>query len=125
MRRDHCLFLLPLFAFGCGAQRRSGPGAGADDQEHGPAAPVECTVQGPIAEKYRALGAEASLLGKCVTSEAATADGAGRFNRFEGGSIYWTPGTGAHEVHGAIHDRWAALSWEAGVLGYPVSDEDG
>ena len=38
-------------------------------------------------------------------------------------AAYWTPITGAHEVRGAIRDRWAALGWERGSLGYPVSDE--
>ena len=38
-------------------------------------------------------------------------------------AAYWTPITGAHEVRGAIRDRWVALGWERGSLGYPVSDE--
>jgi uncharacterized protein with LGFP repeats len=41
----------------------------------------------------------------------------------EGGSIYWTSGTGAHEVHGAIRTKWRSLGGEAGFLGYPRSDE--
>src|SRR5262249_25227364 len=40
-----------------------------------------------------------------------------------GGSIYWTPRTGAHEVHGAIRDKWASLGWERSVVGYPSTDE--
>ena len=47
----------------------------------------------------------------------------GRFSVFERGSIYWTPQTGAHEVRGAIRDKYAQLGWEAGSLGYPISDE--
>jgi uncharacterized protein with LGFP repeats len=42
---------------------------------------------------------------------------------FAEGSIYWTPALGAHEVHGRIRDAWADTGWEAGALGYPVSDE--
>jgi len=42
---------------------------------------------------------------------------------FQGASIYWTPETGAHEVHGAIRDKWASLGWEGGALRYPISDE--
>jgi uncharacterized protein with LGFP repeats len=37
--------------------------------------------------------------------------------------VYWSPRTGAHEVHGLIRGRWAALGWEASYLGYPTSDE--
>ncbi len=40
-------------------------------------------------------------------------------------SIYWTPQTDAHEVHGAIRDKWASLGWERSRLRYPVSDERG
>lgn len=63
-------------------------------------------------------------MGYPVTDETGTPDGVGRFNHFSyGASIYWTPGTGAWSVHGVIRDRWAALGWERGRLGYPVSDE--
>jgi hypothetical protein len=48
------------------------------------------------------------------------ADGSGRFNHFQGGSIYWAPTTGAHVVHGAIREKWAALGWELSALGYPT-----
>jgi uncharacterized protein with LGFP repeats len=44
-----------------------------------------------------------------LTDESPTPDGIGRFNHFQGGSIYWTPGIGAHEVHGAIRDKWASM----------------
>jgi uncharacterized protein with LGFP repeats len=39
------------------------------------------------------------------------------------GSIYWTPWTGAHEIHGEIRDKWKALGWERSPLGYPVTDQ--
>jgi uncharacterized protein with LGFP repeats len=58
-----------------------------------------------------------------VSDELVTPDGVGRYNHFERGSIYWTPKTGAYEVHGAIRDKWASLGWERGKLGYPTSDE--
>ena len=37
--------------------------------------------------------------------------------------MYWSPATGAHEVKSAIGERYAALGWETGRLGYPVSGE--
>lgn len=80
-------------------------------------------TMGAIDAKYQALGGCASVLGKPTTNELATPDGVGRFNHFEHGSIYWTPSLGAHEVHGSIHDKWAALDWEKGILGYPITDE--
>ena len=79
-------------------------------------------IHGDIYQKWLALGGEA--FGTPVTDETATPDGVGRFNHFTNGrSIYWTPGTGSHAVVGAIRDRWQALGWEVGYLGYPVGDE--
>jgi hypothetical protein len=80
-------------------------------------------VMGAIGDKYDALGGCGSLLGAPITLEVGTPDGVGRYNAFEKGSIYWTPQLGAHEIHGRIRDAWAAAGWEAGRLGYPISDE--
>ena len=81
-------------------------------------------IHGAIHEKWRALRATGAFPWWPTTDELGTPDGAGRFNHFgPGASIYWTPQTGAWEVHGAIHERWAQLGWETGFLGYPVGDE--
>ncbi len=81
-------------------------------------------VHGAIRTKYLELGAEASFLGYPTTHETKTPDGVGRFNHFQGGSIYWTPRTWAHEVHGLIRGFWAQHGWERNAdLGYPISDE--
>lgn len=80
-------------------------------------------IRGPIAVKWSELGAEQSFLGQPLTDEMAAPDGVGRFNQFQGGGIYWTPDTSAHEVHGAIRNKWAELGWERGFLGYPLIDE--
>ncbi|MDQ6650844.1 MAG: PQQ-binding-like beta-propeller repeat protein [Actinomycetota bacterium] len=82
-------------------------------------------VHGALLAHYRALGGPAGLLGFPTTDETGTPDGVGRYNHFTGGSAYWTPNTGAHEVHGAIRDKWTSLGWETGVLGYPTTDETG
>ena len=82
---------------------------------------------GAIRDKWLDLGGGAGVLGNPTTGELACPDGVGRFNHFNGAgnnaSIYWTPSTGAHEVHGAIHQKWQALNWETGVCGYPITDE--
>jgi uncharacterized protein with LGFP repeats len=76
-----------------------------------------------ITDKHMELGSIAGLLGVPTTIEAACADGAGRFQEFQGGSIYWHPDVGAFEVHGLIRDKWRALGAEAGSAGYPTTDE--
>jgi LGFP repeat len=78
-------------------------------------------VYGIIYKKYRALGAEGGFLGYPTTDRTLGLDGIGAFNHFEGGSIYWHPAAGAHEVHGAIRAKWQALGSEA--FGYPLCDE--
>ncbi|NAZ75685.1 twin-arginine translocation signal domain-containing protein [Kineococcus sp. T13] len=80
-------------------------------------------VHGLIRDAWARTGWEAGVLGYPVTDETATPDGRGRFNHFQRGSIHWSPETGAHEVHGAIRETWRALGWEAGLCGYPVTDE--
>ncbi len=80
-------------------------------------------VHGSILDRYGRLGWENGVLGYPVTDEQATPDRRGRYSAFQGGSIYWTPATGAWSVRGAIRDSWSRLGWELGVLGYPVTDE--
>lgn len=86
--------------------------------------PEAYEVHGLILAKYERLGFENGFLGYPITDETATPDGSGRFNHFQGGSIYYHPNTGdAFEVHGAIREKYASLGWERSFLGYPTSDE--
>ena len=80
-------------------------------------------IHGDIRIHYGRVGGHRGFLRYPITDETGTPDGVGRFNHFEGGSIYWTPGTGAKEVHGAIRDLWQGMGWERSWLGYPTSDE--
>jgi hypothetical protein len=80
-------------------------------------------VHGGIFGEWQATGLPQGFLGYPTINETPTPDGLGRYNHFQHGSIYWTPTTGAHEVHGLIRDKWASLGWERSALGYPVSDE--
>jgi len=81
-------------------------------------------IGGAIFDHWGALGYEGGPLGYPTTDEFASSSIAGaRLNGFQGGSIYWSPGTGASSVRGAIFGQWAELSFEAGPLGLPTSDE--
>ncbi len=77
-------------------------------------------VHGGIKNKWSKLGWK--TLGYPLTDETKTSDGAGRYNHFQKGSIYWHPQTGAHMIEGAVKSKWLALGAEKGFLGYPVSD---
>jgi peptidoglycan hydrolase-like amidase len=78
-------------------------------------------VHGSIRGRYDALGGPGGLLGLPVADEVAAAGG--RRGDFQGGRVYWTEATGAHEVHGRILQRYRSLGAAGGSLGPPVSDE--
>ncbi|WP_425560251.1 LGFP repeat-containing protein, partial [Kineococcus glutinatus] len=78
-------------------------------------------VKGAIRDRWGALGWELGPLGFPVTGEVPVRGGA--FTAFQGGSVYWSPATGAQLVKGAIRDAWAAQRWELGRLGFPASEE--
>ena len=80
----------------------------------------DCTA---IGSRYTALGGQGGVLGEARTPELTTPAGTGAYQHFDAGSIYLSARTGAHEVHGAIREAFARTGWEAGPLGYPVSDE--
>ncbi len=80
-------------------------------------------IHGPIHGRWAELDWERSVLGLPTTDQLSTPNGIGQVNHFQAGSIFWTAGTGAHEVRGAIRDRWAATGWESGPLGFPATNE--
>ncbi|HEV7212480.1 MAG TPA: S8 family serine peptidase [Blastococcus sp.] len=79
-------------------------------------------VGGAIRGRWAAGGWETSWLGLPTTDVFCGLRGGGCGQHFQGGSIYWSPATGAHAVGGAIRSRWAATGWETGLLGYPTTD---
>ncbi|MBD0838877.1 FG-GAP-like repeat-containing protein [Streptomyces sp. TRM68416] len=87
------------------------------------------TLCGPILAKYKALGGPARF-GHPGTDVVTAPDKIGRYTHFQAPgttannrSIYWSPETGAWEVHGSIWAKWTEMGREGGVLGYPTSDE--
>jgi hypothetical protein len=76
-----------------------------------------------IKARYESLGGARGFLGAAQTSVTVCPDGVGYFQHYHGGSIYYHPHTGAHEVHGAIRGKWSAMGWERSLLGYPCTDE--
>jgi hypothetical protein len=89
------------------------------------------SIRGEIRKKWASMGWENSPLGYPVTDETATPDHTGAYNHFSStgnspisdGSVYFTPGTGAQPVYGAIRGHWAWMGWERGKCGYPTGME--
>ena len=80
-------------------------------------------MKGNIQKKWKSMGWERSAAKLPRTDEKKLSGGA--FQHFEGGSIHWSPKTGAHftKAGSAIQRAWADQKWEKGALGYPTSDE--
>ncbi len=78
-------------------------------------------VHGKIADRYRAIDAEAGSLGYPLTDQRKVADGSGSFSRFENGSIYRSHRTGARAVLHRTDERYRKLGGPGGRLGYPTS----
>jgi hypothetical protein len=72
-----------------------------------------------IASEYKALGT--AILGKPTSSVQVASDGTGAFQNYHGGVIYWSAATGAHDLYGAILQKWDALG--AVKFGYPTTNE--
>ncbi|MGY2080222.1 hypothetical protein [Modestobacter sp. SYSU DS0657] len=77
-------------------------------------------TRGWIADSWAAGGRERGTLGYPTGDEVAVAGGA--YQTFQRGAIY-SSAAGAYPVRGWVGDRWAALGREAGVLGFPTSEE--
>ncbi len=93
-------------------------------RDHGaPCLTTDCGTA--IDKKHQALGGDGGFLGPPTGAEGPVGDGRGARRRYTGGNIYWTPSTGAHEVHGAILTEYDRLNGPFGGLKYPTSDELG
>ena len=80
-------------------------------------------IGGLIRDKWGTLQYENGPLGYPTTRELAARRDDGRFNRLQGGNLYWSSNSGAHPVWGDILNQWGRTDWEAGSYGYPLSDE--
>ncbi|MCA0145848.1 Ig-like domain-containing protein [Blastococcus sp. LR1] len=78
-------------------------------------------VSAALQPAWERSGWDAGPLGEPTGAEKALRGG--RFQLFTGGSVYWSPATGAQAVRGAVRDAWARSGWENGPLGYPTSGE--
>jgi uncharacterized protein with LGFP repeats len=77
----------------------------------------------PILTEYTSLGGANGFLGAPVAGELTVPDNSGQYEDFQYGSIYWSMRTGAHEIHGAIRDKWLQMGGTQSSLGYPVTDQ--
>ncbi|MGY1764650.1 hypothetical protein ACI79N_24785, partial [Geodermatophilus sp. SYSU D00805] len=77
-------------------------------------------VRGDILATWRQIGAQAGVLGYPVGGDEAVPGG--YRTRFQGGTLYWSPGTGAKAIRGALLDKYERSGGPA-VLGFPVAHD--
>ena len=82
------------------------------------------TLKGAIQNKWKGMGWERSAL-KLPTSDERRLRNGGYYQKFQGGSVHWSPKTGAHftKAGSPIQKKWGSQKWERGRLGYPTSSE--
>ncbi len=80
-------------------------------------------VTGGIASAWAAVGGGGGKLGYPTSNEICGLSGGGCYQRFQGGTVHWSPATGAFATWGAIGAGWGTLGYENGKLGYPVTNE--
>jgi len=78
---------------------------------------------GPVETKYQQIGGPRSDLGAAASGVKRTRDGAGQYQQFRNGAIYWSPRTGAHVITGVFLNKWMSFDAERGRLGYPTTDQ--
>jgi uncharacterized protein with LGFP repeats len=78
-------------------------------------------VRGAILGLWRYYGGSGGFLGFPTTSDAA-APGGGYVVDFEGGSVYWSPATGAHSITGPLATSYTSRGRSGSALGFPVAD---
>ena len=78
---------------------------------------------GAIRSTWSSLGFERGRLGYPTGNEVCGLTGGGCYQGFQGGSVHYAPGTGAHATWGSVRDTWGTLGFEKSKLGYPVTAE--
>ena len=86
------------------------------------ASPESDAANDAINQAWQAAGGDGSPVGGKDGDVFGVGDGFGQ--NFGSGKIFFTPGTGAHLIYGAILDKYQALGGPAGSdLGLPTIDE--
>lgn len=89
-----------------------------------PSTGAQPSLTGPIRDAWAGSGYENSGLGYPTSGVICGLKDSGCFQNYQGGSIMWSPASGAYSVpFGAIRDYWAARGYENSGLGYPVSNQ--
>ncbi|MGD9428723.1 LGFP repeat-containing protein, partial [Arthrobacter russicus] len=85
---------------------------------------AKITKAGAIRSYWASQNYENGRFGYPVTDEICGQTAGGCYQDFQGGSILWSPTTGAQpSTPGAIRTTWAQTGYHGGPLGYPTNAE--
>jgi uncharacterized protein with LGFP repeats/GH25 family lysozyme M1 (1,4-beta-N-acetylmuramidase) len=80
------------------------------------------SFSGPIRTAWQQSGFENGPLGYPTSGQFCGLRNGGCFQNFEGGTVMWSPGTGARLMTSApVNSAWGKTGFENGSLGYPTS----
>ncbi|MBG6217907.1 uncharacterized protein with LGFP repeats [Arthrobacter sp. CAN_A6] len=80
-------------------------------------------VRGGMRDAWAARGAHDGVLGYPLENEVCGQRDGGCLQKFQGGSVYWSPATGGQSVNGDIKGRYEGMGAHNGYLGYPLTAE--
>lgn len=79
-------------------------------------------VRGGILGRYQ--GAMREILGFPISQEITGLKDGGVVQKFEKGTMHWSPNTDAYYTSGGLQSYWGSKGYEKGHLGYPTSDPE-
>lgn len=79
--------------------------------------------RGDMRKDWASRGYENGGLVYPVSEEICDVPNSGCRQEYQGGTILWSPGTGAHSVNGGIKGRYQDQGGVSGYLGYPIENE--
>ena len=80
---------------------------------------------GAIRTTWAATGFENGRLGYPTSDEVGGLRNGGSSQNYQGGTIVWSPNSGAQISVGGIRTVWGSTGYQNGLLGYPTSNEIG
>jgi hypothetical protein len=83
---------------------------------------TEFLIGDKVSQRYNALGGANGTMGRVLNSQICPEDNT-CWQEFANGFIIWNVNSGAWESKGGIRDRWSALGFQGGSMGYPIGPE--
>ena len=91
---------------------------------YSPATGAQPSLLGPIRNLWQKQGFENGPLSYPASGVICGLIGGGCFQNYVGGSVMWSPASGAHSMpFGPVRDAWSASGFENGILGYPTTEQ--